>query len=486
MSGIRGRLLFVVVGLVTLTSASLGVGAYAYVATSLREQALEDARTQTNFNVAVLADEALSRSPTREDVLAGGILDAFELRGATGAAVDLGDGDPIVSGFVVTSVLAAASPELPGIVASGSIGYERVVVGGRPYLVTGARRPGGGPDFYFVFDAAGVEDAIARLGQALLIGGLILAVIAVLSARAVAARILRPVAAASQAAGRMAVGELATRLEIDSDDEFGTLATSFNRMAASLDATVSELRAAEARQRRFVADVSHELRTPLSALVQEAAVLRDHVERMPPEARRAAELLAGDVARLRGLVDELMELSRFDADAERMELEEVDLARLVRAVVAGRAPGAMLDLPSSPARVVTDRRRIERILVNLLDNAQDHAGGAGVSVTLSTDATVFRLAVADRGPGVPEAELANLFARFHKADASRHEGGSGLGLALVQEHAELLGGTVSASLRGGGGLRVEVVVPVTQPLPERDGPVIPDLDPENRPVPQGS
>ncbi len=400
--------------------------------------------------------------------------------------MDLGDGDPLVSGFVVTSVLGAVSSELSGIVASGSIGYERVVVDGRPYLVTGARRPGSGPDFYFVFDAAGVEDAITRLGQALLVGAVALVAIAVLGARAVANRILRPVGAASEAAGRIAAGELAARLDIGGDDELGALAGSFNRMAASLEATVTELRAAEGRQRRFVADVSHELRTPLTALVQEAGVLRDHAAHLPPEGRRAAELLAGDVARLRSLVDELMELSRFDAEAERLELEEVDLVRLARTVAGRRAPEAVLDLPPEPVPAITDRRRIERILVNLLDNAQDHGRAIGVTVSLVPGTDAARLVVADRGPGVPAAELPHLFERFHKADPSRRRGGSGLGLALVREHAELLGGSVAASLPEGGGLRVEVILPVTQPLPDRDGSVMAPIEPEDRPVPQGS
>jgi two-component system sensor histidine kinase MtrB len=226
---------------------------------------------------------------------------------------------------------------------------------------------------------------------------------------------------------------------------------------------VAELRAAQDRQRAFVADVSHELRTPVTALVQEAELLRQHLDALPPDGRRVGELLVGDVARLRVLVDDLMEISRFDADAERPELTEVDVAAFVRAVVAARLPEARLRLPGGAARVEVDRRRLERIVGNLLDNARDHAVGSAVEVSVESQAGSIRVVVADRGPGVPANELERLFDRFHKADPSRSRGGSGLGLAIAREHAELLGGTLDAEMRASGGMRFVLDLPVTRP-----------------------
>nr|MBA2374349.1 HAMP domain-containing protein [Chloroflexota bacterium] len=303
MRGFRGRLLATVVGLVALTSLVLGLGAYLSVAASLRGQQQEAAIDQTNFNVAVLADERLSERPSREEVASSGLIEAIQFRGSDGTIVDFGDVDPLVSGFAVAGAFDRLSPALRALVAGGRVGYERLVIGDKPFLVTGARLQPAGPDFYFFFDGTSTESPITTLGQALLGGGLLLLAIALVAGGAVTRGLLRPVRQAGAAAERIAAGDLSTRLVVASGDEFGAWAASFNRMAASLAETVDDLRTAQARQRAFVADVSHELRTPLTALVQEAGLLRDHLAAMPPDARRAAELLVGDVARLRTLVD---------------------------------------------------------------------------------------------------------------------------------------------------------------------------------------
>jgi signal transduction histidine kinase len=470
--GVRGRLLVTVVGLVALTSIVLGAGAYLYVATSLRDQQLDEAIAQTDFNVGVLADQLLPPDATPDELAASRLVEAFELRGSAGTIVDFGDGDRVTSGFAAAAAAARLSPELTSIVDGGRIGYQRLTLeDGAPYLVTGARRPSGGPSFYFLFEAAETEAAIVQLGQALLVGGLVLTGLAVLAAGFVARGILRPVREASRAADRIAAGDLSARLPVDTHDEFGAWAATFNRMAASLEATVAELRVAQDRQRAFVAEVSHELRTPMTALVQEAGLMRDHLDRLPPDGRRAGELLVGDVARLRTLVDDLMEISRFDAAAEVAAPTEFDVAGFVRAIVADRLPSARLHVPLDEVRVVLDRRRLERILGNLLDNAREHGEAAAVEVTLDVDGDALRMSVADRGPGVPAEELPALFERFHKADPSRSRGGSGLGLAIAREHAELLGGSLHAELRDGGGLRFELLLPVTGPLRGGDEPV---------------
>ena len=218
-------------------------------------------------------------------------------------------------------------------------------------------------------------------------------------------------------------------------------------MAAALAETIGRLEAAEAQNRRFVADVAHELRTPLAALVAEASILREHLDALPEASRRAGELLVSDVGRLRSLVDDLMEVSRFDAHAEQIAVEPVDLGRLVRAVTASRLPEASLSLPRSPLVIETDPRRFDRIVANLLDNAREHAPAAPVAVVARDrhGRGEIVVAVTDRGPGVPPDRLARIFERFYKADPSRHGGSSGLGLAIAAEHAALLGGYLTAS-----------------------------------------
>ncbi len=484
--GIRGRLIITVIGLVALTSIVLGIGAYAYVATSLRAQQLDAARELTTYNVAVLAVERLSTTATRTDLAASRLLDGFASRGIAGTIVDFGDGDPYVSNLLAAAMADRLSPALRAIVAAGDVGYERTSLGGQPLLVTGARRPPSGPAFYFVFDANGVEGAIHQLGQALLAGGLLLVLLAAAAAGAVARGLLRPVRDAAAAAERIAGGDLSARLDAGGGDEFGRWAASFNRMAAALEAHVGQLQDARAREQRFVADVSHELRTPLAALVAEASLLRDHLETLPADARRAGELLTADIGRLRRLVDDLMEISRFDTGSERADSSEFELGAFVRSTVAARLPEARVAVPSTtdgPLIVATDPRRLERVLGNLLDNARVHAGGRDVEVEArvepggdggdgeavgSGSRTVLVLAVSDRGPGVPPGELPHLFDRFHKADPSRHLGGSGLGLAIARGQARLLGGSLTAAPRFGGGMRFELRIPVTPSLPAGD------------------
>jgi two-component system sensor histidine kinase MtrB len=156
-----------------------------------------------------------------------------------------------------------------------------------------------------------------------------------------------------------------------------------------------------------------------------------------------------------------MELSRFDAAAERVTAERVDLGRLVRAVAAARLPDASLRLPDAPLIVESEPRRLERIVGNLLDNAREHAPGAPVEVSVEVGGGELVVAVADSGPGVPPDHLERIFERFHKADPSRHDGSSGLGLAIAAEHAALLGGNLRAANQPTGGLRVELRLPVT-------------------------
>jgi two-component system sensor histidine kinase MtrB len=288
-----------------------------------------------------------------------------------------------------------------------------------------------------------------------------------------ARQVLRPVRQASTAASRIAEGDLSARVPATSGDEFGAWAAAFNRMASSLEEKVVQLEEAQQRQRRFVSDVSHELRTPLTALVNEAAMLKSLLHDsapagLAPETKRVGELLVTDVRRLRALVDDLLEISRLDAEAEEVTPSEFDLSGFLRAVVAARAPTAQLQLPPAAIPIRSDQRRLERILGNLLDNAREHAGGTAVEVSASRAGGSVLVDIADRGPGVSPEDLAHIFDRFYKADPSRHHGSSGLGLAIARENARLLGGTLEARLRGGGGLMFQLQLPVTGPLPSGD------------------
>ena len=466
MRGVRGRLTVTLVALVATTAAVLGIGSYAFVDAQLHDQRRGDAAAQARFDLSVLGPNLLDPAPSLEALEASNLGATLSSRGV-GLVVDL-PGEPYVSGFNVPVTPAGFSEALRTAVGRGELAYEWTRLGGRPVLVLGGLLQPSGPPFYFVHDATDLEATLEQLRVALGVGALVLIVVALLAARLVARGVLAPVEVAARAAERIEQGDLSARVPVTSRDEFGAWAERFNRMASALADTIARLEGAQAQNRRFVADVSHELRTPLAALVAEASLLRESLDRLPPDARRAAELLVADVGRLRLLVDDLMEVSRFDAHAEQVASQAVDIVPLVGNVVAGRLPGATLRVPPGPLVVETDARRLERILGNLLDNAREHATGSEVEVSLDVDGGRLLLAVADRGPGVDPDRLDRIFDRFFKADPSRHGGSSGLGLAIAAEHAALLGGELRAANRPGGGLRIELVVPVTQPLPAGD------------------
>jgi len=464
MRGIRARLTLTLIALVVLTTLVLGLGSYLFVDQSLHERFRDDAAAQARVDFQVLIPSRnLPPNPTRTDLEELGLLAAFRQRPDTDTIVDIGDGDPTVAAF-----LGRFSARLLALVESGELAYEWTSVTGRPELVVAGRLPPAGPAFYFVHDASSIEQALATLRIALTAGGIVLALVAVLAARWVARGVLLPVDAAARAAERIERGDLGARVPVASRDEFGDWAERFNRMADTLQDTISRLEAAQAQNRRFVSDVSHELRTPLTALVAEASILREHLDALPPDARRTGELLVADVARLRTLVDELMELSRFDAAAERVALEPVDLGSLVRRIAATRAPDADVAVPDAPLVVRTEPRRLERIVSNLVDNAAEHAPGSPVQVRVRSRAPWAYVEVLDRGPGVPAERLDRIFDRFYKVDPSRTGGSSGLGLAIAAEHAAVLGGDLRAFNRAEGGLRIALRLPVTEPLPGRE------------------
>ncbi|MEP6639257.1 MAG: ATP-binding protein [Chloroflexota bacterium] len=469
LRGIRGRLTVTFVALVALTAVLLGAGAYLFVDTSLHQQVLRDAESQARFDLSVtVPGVALPPTATAEDVIDSGLRQIF-LQRDIDSIIDVGSGEPVVSNTALVGVLSTLPADLLGRVSRGELAYAWTTLAGTPSLVVGGRPATSGPAIYFVHDVTAIDGAVRQLGLALVVGSLILILLALLVARAIARSVLAPVEAAARAAERIEGGDLTARVPVTSDDEFGTWAERFNRMAAALADTIGRLEAAEAQNRRFVADVAHELRTPLGALVAEASILREHLDALPAGARRAGELLVADVGRLRTLVDDLMEVSRFDARAERIALESVDLGHLVRTVSTARLPEATLRLPDEPLVVETDPRRLERILGNLLDNAREHAAGAPVEVTLAGRPAEIVIAVADRGPGVPPDRLDRIFERFYKSDPSRHGGSSGLGLAIAAEHAALLGGHLTAANGPDGGLRIELRLPVTGSLPHSDG-----------------
>lgn len=472
--GVRARLAGALVLLVAVSAVVLGVGASVFVDARLHQQALQDAAAQARFDLTVtVPGRQLPDEPTIDDVTRSGLTDTFRRRNVE-SVIDLGAGESVKSNDALDDLLERLPPDVPARVGRGELAYAWLDVAGSPSLVVGGLAPGGDLAVYFVRDVSEISAAVGQLRAALLIGSIVLVVAALIAARRLARGILSPIEEAGRTAERIERGDLLARVPVTSRDEFGTWADRFNRMTDALAESIRRLEAAQNQNRRFVADVSHELRTPVTALVAEASIVREHLDELPQESRRAAELLVNDVGRLRDLVEELMELSRFDADAEEVSLERVDLARLIENVRAARSPKATFVTPDKKVLLEADPRRLERILGNFLDNAREHAGDAEVQIELDgqRDDEVV-IAVSDRGPGVPEDRLEMIFDRFTKVDPSRSGGSSGLGLAIAAEHAALMGGYLQAMNREGGGLRLELILPkdVAGSLPSGHAPV---------------
>jgi two-component system sensor histidine kinase MtrB len=236
-------------------------------------------------------------------------------------------------------------------------------------------------------------------------------------------------------------------------------------MAQALEDKILALQQAHERERRFTSDVAHELRTPLTALVGEASLLKEHLDELPSDARRPAQMLIADVARLRRLVEELMEISRLGSGREVVRAEPVDLAALIRGVLGSRGWSERVRVQLEPLQLDTDRRRMERIVANLVGNALDHGRGQ-VWVRTGTEHRTAFVQVTDDGKGIPQADLPHIFEPFYKADPSRTGQGSGLGLAIARENARLLGGDIEVWSQPGKGTRFTVRLPtaVTEPL----------------------
>ena len=289
--------------------------------------------------------------------------------------------------------------------------------------------------------------------------------LALMTGVAVAAsrRVLQPVRRLAQAAQRMSGGDLSVRIEPQGRDELARLVTSFNEMAAALEDKVGELQRMEAQARQFASDVSHELRTPLTAMTAVTDVLGGH-EGLTGDAAAAARLVRQEVLHLNRLVEDLIEISRFDAGTAQLVTDDTDVAAAVSGCLRARGWTDVCTGVPAGLTVRLDRRRFDVIIANLVCNALRH-GSPPVEVTASIQpnglgGTQLAVAVRDHGPGLPAAAIPHAFDRFYKADTARARSeGSGLGLAIAWENARLHGGHIEAGNHPDGGAVFTVSLP---------------------------
>ena len=293
---------------------------------------------------------------------------------------------------------------------------------------------------------------------------LIVLVIATAAALLAARRVLHPVGQLAQAADRVASGDLGARLIPEGQDELSRLVATFNAMTAQVQRSVEELSRGEANARRFASDVSHELRSPLAAMTAVTEILDDRSATMDPDEARATALVIEGIARLGRLVEDLLEISRFDAGTIVLDQETVQLDDAIDACLKLRDWTDRVSIDVPPYLTVTaDRRRLDVILANLISNALKHGAAPFeilADITLDGMQAKVRVMVRDHGPGLAPEVLPVVFDRFYKAEAARSPSdGSGLGLAIALENARLHGGSITAANATGTGATFTLTLP---------------------------
>jgi two-component system sensor histidine kinase MtrB len=321
---------------------------------------------------------------------------------------------------------------------------------------------------YYLFPLTQEQQTLALVQRTIIVVGLALVFLLAAIASLVTRWVVVPVRQAAQGARRLSTGNLGERMEVRGADDLAALATSFNDMAASLQDKMAELQELSHVQRQFVSDVSHELRTPLTTIRIAADVLFAAKQQLDASSGRSAELLQSQLERFEALLADLLEISRYDARAATLDPEPVDICDLVRnsadaaqQLAERRGAKIAFRLPAEPCVAEADRRRVERILRNLLVNAVEHGENKDTIVTVAGDRDAVAVAVRDYGCGLAPGEENLVFDRFWRADPARARtsGGTGLGLSIALEDALLHGGWLEAWGERGRGSVFRLTLP---------------------------
>ena len=323
-------------------------------------------------------------------------------------------------------------------------------------------------EMYIIFSLANQEKTLDLISRSLFLGGFILLLLVALITWLVVRQVVSPVREAAMIATEFTAGDFQKRLKVESQDEISTLGLAFNDMAESIEKQIARLENLSRVQQRFVSDVSHELRTPLTTLRMASEVIYSTKDTFDPIVARSAELLVAQLDRFEKLLEDLLEVSRFDAEVAVLEAVDFDMVQLVQrcaddlGLVAKERKTEIYVSSSEPVVMIkADIRRVERILRNLLANAIDHSEELQIDVQIVASEHDVAVGVRDYGIGLDENALTRVFDRFWRADPSRARtrGGTGLGLSIALEDARLHNGELEAWGRPGRGSHFVVTLP---------------------------
>jgi signal transduction histidine kinase len=423
--GLRFRVtLAFALGALLVTIVLAGV-TYGLTSTYLVRQRQDTAEQQAYLDARIVRD--VLTLPGTDDATAA--LETLELPGAAQAVLSF-QGQWYGSGVATDRELLPA--DLIAAVDDGEPARQRIEARGTRYIAVGVPIPAIDAAYYELVPYDELSRTLAVIRNSLLGAAAATTIAGALVGLWAARRVLRPLSDASAAAARISAGDLSTRLEGSSDPDLDQLSLAFNAMVDALHQRIE-------RDARFVSDVSHELRSPLTTLATAAEVLQARRDELPERSRVALDLVIDEIARFQHVVSELLELSRADAGVETLEAEPVQLGELVLQAASrldGTATTVEIDPDVAANAILADKRRLERVLVNLFENARTHGGGLA-AIRVTRDNGAARVEVDDNGPGVPVAERDAVFERFFRGAASGRRGtdtGAGLGLAIVAEH----------------------------------------------------
>jgi len=442
----------------------------------LTESSRSTAQAQTAFNTTS------ATTTTGVQQLVNDMVRLLQGGGSSGREIFLWRTDPDSASSVLNS---STAPQLSGLItdtlreqtAQGeeqrwqSVSIPEGTGGTVPGVIVGSKVDvpvAGAYELYFLYSLEAEQETLSFMQRVLAIAGVLLIVFLACSTWVNTRQVVKPVQRAAQVAERLADGHLDERLQAKGQDEIATLARSFNEMAESLQDQIQRLDELSTVQRRFVSDVSHELRTPLTTVRMASEMIYENRDDLDPVLKRSAELLSAQLDRFEDLLADLLEISRFDAGAAVLDAEALDLRDVVSAAIDHATPLAVRKdvwvaayLADGPVTADFDRRRVERVVRNLLVNAIEYAESGPVEVRVASNATAVAVHVRDYGVGMAKDQVAHVFDRFWRADPARARtsGGTGLGLAISLEDALLHGGWLEAWAQPGLGAAFRLTLP---------------------------
>lgn len=334
---------------------------------------------------------------------------------------------------------------------------QRIRVDDVPYAAVGTPLVAAGARYFELVPMDQLEETLSEMARVLILGAATTTVVGGVVGLWLSGRVLRPLRRVASTAGGIAEGSLGARLEADNDPDLRPLVEAFNDMVEALEERI-------AREAQFASEVSHDLRAPIAAMASSLSVARRHADD-PEQVGEALAELDQRIREFHQFVEDLLEMTRLESGTAAVEAEPRETGQLVRAAVEERGYDVPVHVDADVPRVLrSDPRRIGQVLANLLENAERYAGGATAVRVSAPTAGRVRIAVEDEGPGVPAEERAHIFERFGRGEVGRSAGsGTGLGLALVGQHARVLGGRAWVDDRAGGGSRFVIEVPVEVP-----------------------